>query len=251
LITRALILEEALIREAVVDERAVDGYMSQTLQNQFNNDRTQLLSALSRERMTIADYRKRLTDDLLVMMLRRQEVDDRTVVSPGAVRAAYDSRLDSYRQPEQVKLHVILLQRGESPEEQAAKRAQADLVVKRLASGDDFTAMAREVSEGPGASGGGEWEWTKTSEILPALRDRLAELEAGTCSGVIETGEWFFIARLDARRPETMIPFEDVRQNLERELKRAEEERIFRRWIAALEARHCVRRMTEPWMDSQ
>lgn len=250
LIARALILEEAALKEAAIDERAVDGYMSQTLQTQFKNDRTALLRALAKERMTIKDYRKRLSDDLLVMMLRRQEVDDRVVISPAAVRAEYESRRPSYVHPEQVKLSAILLQRGVTDAEISVKREQAEGVVRRLAAGEDFSTVAREVSEGPGAAGGGEWDWTLTSELVPELREALRSLEAGGSTGVVESGDWMFIARLNARQPETETAFEEVRHDLERLLRMQEGERIYNRWIATLEKRHCVRRMAEPWLQN-
>lgn len=250
LIARALVLEEAAIKEIALDERALDGYMSQTLQTQFKNDRTALLRALAKERLTIADYRKRLSDDLLVMMLRRQEVDDRIVVSPGAVRAEYDSRLASYVHPEKVKLEAILLQRGSTDAEVAVKREQAVRVLQRIGTGEDFAAIAREVSEGPGAAGGGEWDWTQTSELVPELRDAIRSLEAGGTTGIVEAGDWLFIARLNARQPETVTAFEEVRHDLERQLRIREGERIYSRWLQTLEKRHCVRRMAEPWMEN-
>lgn len=251
LIARALILEEAVLKEAAVDERAVDGYMSQTLQTQFKNDRTAMLRALSRERMTIEDYRKRLTDDLLVHMLRRQEVEDRIVVAPRAVQAEYESRLSEYAHPEKVKLHAILLQRGATDAERAVKREQAEGIVRRLGAGEDFSAVAREVSEGPGAAGGGEWDWTRTSELVPELREGVRGLEVGGTSGVVEAGDWLFIVRLSARQPESVTPFEEVRHDLERELRMREGERIYKRWVASLEKRHCVRRMAEPWLENR
>ena len=250
LISRALILEDAKRTEAAIDERMIDDYMSQTVRSQFANDRTAFLDALSHERLTVEDYRRRIADDLLIMLLRRQEVSDRTLIAPRDVLRAYESRRESYRHPEQVKLRALLLQRGATPLEQSTKKIQAEKLVERLSAGEDFSVLAREFSEGPGAAAGGEWDWLNTVDVVPALREEVSRLEVGKPSGVVETDEWFFILRLDARRPEKITPFEEVRYDLEKELRRAEEERIYRRWMVSLEARHYVRRMAEPWVDS-
>ncbi|MDZ4198924.1 MAG: peptidyl-prolyl cis-trans isomerase [Kiritimatiellia bacterium] len=249
LIDRALILEEVKRKDLPLNEKAIDDYVAQNIREQFGNDRTKFLEALASERISLDEYRARNREDLLVLMLRRQEIGDRAVVTPREVRNLYEDRLEQYTQPEQIKLSVLALHRGVTPEDQAAKRELADKLSVRLRNGEDFAGLARENSEGPGAAAGGEWNWMGVRDVLPEIRMAVSGLEPGGLSPVLETPEWLFILRLDARRPGKVTPFEDVRQEIESALRRTEEQRVYRAWISSLQARHFVERISEPWME--
>jgi len=114
LLERALILEEAARRQAKLDDRAIDDYISQIVRDQFGNDRTAFLQALAQDRVSLSAFRERTRENLLISLMRRQEISERVRVSPRELRDAYDRQIDLFRQPEEIKLSVILIHRGET-----------------------------------------------------------------------------------------------------------------------------------------
>jgi len=241
LIERALILEEFKRREARVPDRAVDEEIAAVTAERYGGRRAALLDALAEERMTLDDFRKITSDSLAVVMLRRQEVNQRVRLPPAAALDYYRANLDRYRSPETVRVRLLALQRGADDAERAVKRAEAERLRAAAAAGGDFAALARAHSEGARAADGGDMGWLPASALRRELADAVAALAPGQVSPVVEAGDQLFIAYLEGRKPASVRPFEEVRAEIERELTRQEEERLHARWIAALRARHFVR----------
>ena len=70
-------------------------------------------------------------------------------------------------------------------------------------------------------------------------------MKPGEVSPVIDAGKEFYLLSLEARRAETVKPFEEARAELERELEDAEADRLRGEWMSGLRVRHHVR-MLQP-----
>ena len=71
-----------------------------------------------------------------------------------------------------------------SKQEAHALIAEAD---ERLSKGESFEDLARELSEGPSASSGGDLGGFGSGQMIPAFEDAVRVLEPGRVSGAIET----------------------------------------------------------------
>lgn len=241
LIERALILEDFAKQGGALPERLIDDQISSFISERFNNDRAAFLEALTEERMTLDEWREETRNRLIVSLMRRREVADRVLVSPGAVRDVYESRIEQYRLPEQVKLRMIVLNRGASEEDWAAKRAEADKLRERLLDGEDFAELARDQSEGPRAAQGGDFGWIEPGALRDEIVDVVAKLETGRVSEIIETDSEIYILRVEARKNASVQPFDEVRGAIEEELRLKEEERLYAAWMERLYRRFHVR----------
>lgn len=245
LIERALILEEAKRKELNVPEEGLEAEINRVIVDRFQGDRSRFLQALADEKMTMADYRDQTRDSLNSMLLRRQEVIERVVVTPAMVRALYEARQEEYREPAQVKVAMIEIQAGATEGDRAVKRTQAEAVRARVAGGEDFALVARETSEGMKAQEGGAWGWVQPGDFRAELAKAMEGLKPGETSPVVETEETFYIVRLEARRAASVRPFEEVRTALAKEVRRVEEDRLYKEWIDRLKARHFVRILSD------
>ncbi len=245
LIERELILAEAERRKLDLPDQALDAQINQIVRERFAGDRTAFLAALAADGLLYAEYRDQIRGDLRVMLLRRQEVTDRVSVSPAEVRAAYEARLESYRQPEQVRARLIAIRRGKSDAEAAARRKLAETARERVLRGESFEAVAREVSEGPAAVEGGDLGWRRPSELRPELAAMVAQMTPGQISLVVEVGEEFHILALEGRREAHVLSFERVAGELEKELLRDATQRRLEAWLSDLRLRHYVRVVQE------
>lgn len=245
LIERSLILEEFAALGGELPDRIIDDQTSQVIAERFHNDRAEFLKALAEERVTLDEWREQTKNRLIVNILRRREVTDRVMVSPRAVRELYESRREKYLLPEQVQLRTIVLHQGATPEDQAAKRAEADGLRAKAMGGDDFAALAKSSSEGSKAAEGGDMGWVEPKALRPELAQAVARLEAGGISDVIDAGEEFYILKVEARKNESIVPFDEARPAIEEELRRKEEDRLFKAWIGRLRNKYYVKIYTE------
>ncbi len=242
LVERALVLEEGKRREIEIPDRAVEGYITQIVDDRFGGNRAALLDVLAGDRLTMADFRRETRDNLAVMMLRRSEVAARLRVPPTAVRRAYEASLEQYATPESAMLRMIVLHQGKTPGEREAKRAEAENLRQRiLEGGEDFGAVAHAHSEGMHAAEGGDWGWIRPADLRPELASAVAALAPGEVSPILEAETEFYLVKLEGRRLPTVKPFEEVQEELAGRLREAEGERMYREWIDKLRNRHHVR----------
>ncbi len=241
LIDKALILEEFAAQGGNLSDRAVDDYINNIIHERFNSDRAAFFDALAQERMTISDWKAEMKDRLIVSLMRRREVGDRVVITPGEVRTVYEARLEKYSVPEQLKLRMIMVHQGSSEEDRAAKQTQAEKIRTRIVEGEEFAAVAKEVSEGPKAAQGGDLGWLEPSSLREELTKAIRSLPPLQVSEVIPAGNEFYILLVEARKNAQVRPFEEVRTEIEEELFQAESNRLYDAWIARLRKKFNVK----------
>lgn len=241
LIERALILEDFSLLGGNLPDRLVDDQISSFISERFDNSRVKFLEALTEERMTLDEWREETRNRLIVSIMRRREVTDRVLISPRDVRDLYESRIEQYRLPEQVRLRMIALNRGATEEDWAAKRAEAEKIRERLLAGEDFAETARTESEGARAAEGGDFGWIEPNSLRAELAAVVADLDTGRISEVIETDDELYILRIEARKNAAVKPFDEVRGSIEDELRRKEEARLYASWMERLYRKFHVR----------
>ena len=241
LVARALIIEEFEAREGTIPERIVSDQMDETIRDQFNNDRVQLMRELTDMQMTHEDWREQVREQIIVTMLRREEVLDKVSVSPLDVRNLYEERLADYTREEQVKLRMISLHKGESEEEHQAKLKLAKTLRERIIFGENFSALAREFSEGSKAARGGDWGWINPANLRGEITETAIVIEPGKISEVIRTDDHFYLIVVEGRKAADVTPLEDVSEELEEELRREQIDELFNNWIAKLREKHYVK----------
>jgi len=132
------------------------------------------------------------------------------------------SNLNRLQRPEQVKADLILLYTIEpasrarlAPEAEKAKFALATNTIARLKAGEDFSKIAREVSEDPDVSRtGGQYVATANTGMAPELLEALFALPIGQISDPIITRFGIYIARVRERLPAQKMPFEAVERDI-------------------------------------
>jgi parvulin-like peptidyl-prolyl isomerase len=240
LIENALILEDFEAQEAEIPPEMVDDQVRSIIEERFGNNRTEFLQTLEQQQLSVGAWREQVAERLAVMFLRRQEVYAQLTVSPTAVRLYYDDHLEEFTTPAQVRVRMIVLQKGVEAE-QAIKREEADRLVAEIEAGADFATLARTSSEGGRASRGGEWDWIEPAKLRSELAEAIAQLEPGTHSDVVETQTEFYIIKLEGRKNRIRQSFDQAKDGIEKQLKNAEEERLQDEWIARLKDKHFVK----------
>ncbi len=114
---------------------------------------------------------------------------------------------------ELVVRHLVRLSERWRPQaHRDSARAAAQAALERVRSGEDFAAVAAEVSEEPGAAErGGLLQPGRKSDWVSEFWSAASALEPGEVSNVVETEYGFHVLKLEERRP---VPFEEVRSSV-------------------------------------
>ena len=240
LIEEKLIIQDFESRELNIPEQLIDERIQTIVHERFDDDRSAFLEALATQRMTQEEMRKQVREGLILMISRRQEVVDRVDVSPTAIQENYQANLDRYREPGKIKLRMIMINQGKTPEEQAVKRREIDEILQQLKGGKDFAALAKETSEDNKAQYGGDWGWLEAQNLRAELAEAAMELTPGELSEVIELDGGMYILLVEDRKDPSVAPLEEVRAQIERELSIKEEERLYNAWINRLREKYYI-----------
>ncbi len=138
-----------------------------------------------------------------------------------AARDLYEERSDQYDVPEQTRArHILLrLEKDASEEEVAAVEERAAQVIARLEAGEDFAALAEEVSEDPGSkAAGGDLGYFQRGQMVPPFEEVAFSLDPGARSGPVRTDFGIHVIQVEDRREAELATFESVREDLAYEL---------------------------------
>lgn len=191
-----------------VDEPSID-QAEQTVasQNQFTVE--QLRQQLQREGIEYAAFREQLREQLLLARLREREVESRVRVS--------DVEVDQYLAEQQLAsdparqlIHIahILVAVPENADEAQLKerQAKAEQALRRARSGEDFAALAREFSDAPDRSNGGQLGLRPADRYPGLFADAVRTLAPGGVAGLVRSGAGFHVLKLIERRQPGLPP---------------------------------------------
>ena len=108
-----------------------------------------------------------------------------------------------------------------------ATQGEAETVILRLEKGEDFAALAGELSLGPSSSRGGDLGYFLAEEMVQAFSDAAFALQPGELSAPVETEYGWHVIRLEDRRVVPPPSFEDLSEQIRAFLEQQERNLFF------------------------
>lgn len=119
-------------------------------------------------------------------------------VSDTEVEAVLERMKNNAGEPEYRVSEIYLIldaQQGRTEAQQTATR-----IARQIRDGADFASLARQFSDSASAAVGGDLGWVQRSQLVPAVANRIANMDLGEVSDPIRTAGGFYIVRLQDRR---------------------------------------------------
>jgi peptidyl-prolyl cis-trans isomerase SurA len=179
-------------------------------------DDRQLDEALSAAGLTRAAYREQIRRDFEIYRILDYKVRGRVKVSDEDLKNYYQTHPTAFGGEEEVRVrHIFLpLAEGAPAAEVARATAAGEKVLQRLAAGEDFAKVAREVSKGPGADEGGDLGWLRRGTIQKQLEDVALGLGDGQVSRLVRAGPGLHLFKAEARRRGGAKTFEEAKEDI-------------------------------------
>ncbi|MEO8656378.1 MAG: peptidylprolyl isomerase, partial [Ramlibacter sp.] len=158
--------------------------------------------------------RDRVLSDALIARIDAANKPDPKVMADLAL-ATYKSNPKRFEMPAETGARHILI-KLDTPD----AKAKAEKILAELKAGADFDKLASEQSQDPGsAPKGGELGYFPAGRMVPAFEEAVSKLQKpGELSDVVETQFGYHIIKLEGRRSAGIRPFEQVKDDLQREL---------------------------------
>lgn len=172
------------------------------------------------------------TVDLEFIEIRRDSLADNALIDAADLQQYYEDSTNRYLQDERRQARHIMIPFGD---DEAAAREQAIALTARVQAGEPFDDLARQYSkDGMTSNRGGDLGLIPHSQMPDALGDSIFSMRKGEVTGPVRTDFGFHIVRLDDIVEGGPLPLDQVRAELERELRDRQADLEFRNLENAL-----------------
>jgi peptidyl-prolyl cis-trans isomerase C len=218
-----------------------------------------LKKAIEDSKLTESEFTERLNRQLLLQDMTKGDWETNNInqatiqttlervlkihITDEEVKKFYDDNPAKFEMPEMVRAsHILLTTRdaaksAELPEDQkAAKRKQAEDLVKRARAGEDFAKLAKEFSEDPASKDkGGEYTFPR-GQMVPEFEVAAFSLKPNEVSDVVTTQFGYHVIKLSEKIPAKKEDFEKAAPKIKEYLKQTAIQKAAQPYIEGLKS---------------
>ncbi len=226
------LIEQKLVKQAAekagvdVSEKEIDNAV-EDIKRRNNISQDELLAALAQSGLTYEQYREQLEEQIRQVKFINQEFRSRITISDEDVESYYNQHIDEFTGPPSYRLRIIFF----SDSDKKLLALKIKTVKEALESGEDFESVARQYSEGPAASTGGDMGYLRADEIDPVLLKTASSMSPGDVSEPVYTPSGVYIIELVDRRDGRPVPFEKVKKAIYDRLFKEALDKRYNHWL--------------------
>jgi peptidyl-prolyl cis-trans isomerase C len=225
-----------------VDDQAVNGRIDQ-IKKRFP-DETAYKKAMAKMHVSEKEFRAEIQRALAIRRLLDANVRQKITVTDEESKKYYNSNLNLFKHPEQVKASQIWIK--VPPDANESKKIQArkkiEMVQKKIRKGEDFGQLAKAYSEGPNARREGELGYFRRGQMAKPIEDAAFALNIGEVSGIVETRFGYHLIKVTDKKPGGITPYKEVRPMIEQHLKKEKEKTQIQAYIENLKKSARIKR---------
>ena len=160
-------------------------------------------------------------------MLAQRYIDTKisplVTVTEDQARAHYEIPENQVYHGEQLRVRAIFVNAppGEDEKAEAKARARIEEAERRVLAGEEFAAVARDVSDDMSKADGGNFGWVAPEVIPPQFLGRVWAIEAGEMSGVLRGQYSFVLIQVLEKRPRGPYSFDEMKSDVTAQLRKA------------------------------
>lgn len=182
--------------------------------------------ALEQAGISEDELRTKMEKELLARAAIEKAVTGPSQVSEQELKTYFAENKKKFRQPESARLRLI------STKDE--KKAQE--VLGRVKAGEEFGSLASLFSEDMYRIKGGDIGYIHRGRIFPELEKAAFTLKPGETSGLIKSEGTWFIVKVEDRKPEHDLTFDEAKDKLKKDMEAKRAAEIMEKWMAGLRA---------------
>ena len=168
---------------------------------------------------------EKLTDAMRTMLQQQRwmqsQIKDTDKVEDADVKTFYDANTSEFETPETVKAsHILFMVKKDDAEDVVKKQEKAAEKAVARAKKEDFTKLAKELSEEPGAKEtGGDLGFFSKDRMVPEFAEVAFTQKPGEVSKPVRTQFGWHVIKVTEKKPAGTTPFEEVKDQVAAYLK--------------------------------
>jgi parvulin-like peptidyl-prolyl isomerase len=221
-----LLLGEAIKAKSTVTVEELSAVLSQQYNRAGGEEK--YLEMLEGQGLDIAFVKKNLEEELIIRQFLDKKLDSMIQIAETDIQQEYDKdKTASVR-------HILMLTQGKNDDEKMEAHKKMEELLARARNGEDFAALAKEYSEDTGSKEkGGLYEDFERGAMVKPFEDAAFSVPVGEISDIVETNYGYHILLIVDRKRDTR-PLDEVRVELEEQLKQARKAEIFESYFSEL-----------------
>ncbi len=234
LIDQELLYQDAVAKGLTVSDEAVKAQLD-AVKGQFPDDAT-YINVLASQGMTEEEVKSDIGRTLLVEDYITSKFGPLIKIEDSDSMKFYQENSQYFSQPEQVRASHILIKVEPEAEESVKKDAlkRINAIKTRLNDGEEFSELARTLSEGPSNVNGGDLGAFGRGQMVKSFEDAAFAMNVGDVSGVVETQFGYHIIKLTSKTAQTSVPFEEVKGQIVDHLTQLEMAEMINKYVATI-----------------
>lgn len=234
LIDQELLYQDAKSKGLKVDDAEV-AVQLEAVKGQFPDEAT-YNSQLAAQGMKEEDIKKDIGKTLLVEEYITNKYSSDIKIENSDTQKFYEENSQYFSKPEQVRASHILIKVEPDAEESVKKDAleRTNAIKVRLNSGEEFSELARNLSEGPSNVNGGDLGSFGRGQMVKPFEDAVFSLEVGAVSDVVETQFGYHIIKLTAKEAASTVPIAEVEAQIVDHLTQLKMAELINSYVASI-----------------
>jgi parvulin-like peptidyl-prolyl isomerase len=237
-----MVNEEVMVQAAEAAKIEVESSEVQAaldeIKQQNNLDDAGLASALAAQGFTLTNYKQEVRRQMLRLRAENQIVAPKVQITDEDIRARYDQMARRTEQVQAVRLSHMLFKLPEHATEQqiADAKEKASKAIARVKGGEEFAKVAATESEDDTTKAtGGELGWFQRGSMAnPAWEPVVFAMDKGDVRGPVNGPQGFHVFQVTEVKRSDLKPFPEMKDQLQRELRRREMEKQTQSWVEEL-----------------
>ena len=219
----------------IIDDAEVQNTIERVKQKNALTEE-EMQADLVRQGLTLESLKKNIRDQMLRARLVNVAVRSKIVITREDARAYFDSHPEEFRGEKKVHLWNIMTTTPEFAfdAEIKAVRAQMEKILARLASGETFQAIARELAVQKGPLVANDIGMFRFGVLSPELQDAVGDLQAGEHTGILDTDngfQIFYVYKIEAGAGKE---FDKVVSEIQQKIFNERVDKRFEEWLSEL-----------------
>ncbi len=198
LINLRLQLQEAKnIGMTVTDDEvkeAIEGIMKK-----YAMTDAQFRESLTKEGFTLEEYKRRLRDQILASKVVNHQIRSKILVTDRDIQKYIEENGKMLENSDGYHISMIFFKRPDTAEERKMLEEKAAGVLKKLNEGSSFNELARQYSEDPSGSAGGDLGFIKKEHLSKDFSEAVSKMKQGEVSQPFWTEKGLYIIKLDEK----------------------------------------------------
>lgn len=194
----------------------------------------------------------RIVNFFLAKQHVKKYVRGAVTVSEEEVRAYSRKNSEQFQTLEKIKTRQIFIHTdsGDSPQEIDKKKELAEDILRMIKGGKDFSELSSEFSTDLFLRRrGGDLGYVAKGALSPKYGEAVFSLKVGEVSPVVKDEFGFSIFKNEDRRPAGIKPLGEIREEIEKKLRRKKEDKLFLEMEKSLFAKYNVEIYEEKLQD--